>query len=303
MSKECRLWTKEEITFLEESWGYKSVKTIAKMLNRSENAVLIKKDKLGLGAFLENGDYITFKQLLGTLGYCETGSWIEKSWIENRGFSIKYKRVNKNRFKVVNLNDFWKWAEKNQSFLDFSKFERYALGKEPKWVEAKRQRDIINNANYKKSKWTQSEDERLIFLVNQYKYTYQEISKMMQRTENAIGHRLAELNIKARPIKKDSHLTKWTKKETEELKRLIKDGYDFETMQNVLINKSVRSIRSKIYRMYGTERLDKVRNNIDNLKENNYSCRKKWTDEERQVIEDMLWEGWSYKDIQKKFTA
>ena len=50
--------------------------------------------------------------------------------------------------------------------------------------------------------------------------------------------------------------------------------------------------------MYGTERLDKVRHNINDVQEKSSSGRK-WTDEERQIIEDMIWEGWSYKDIQK----
>lgn len=39
-----------------------------------------------------------------------------------------------NTFKIIYLDEFWKWAEKNRSFLDFSKMEPLALGKEPGWV-------------------------------------------------------------------------------------------------------------------------------------------------------------------------
>lgn len=293
-----RSWTKQEEQFLIESWGTKSLSYIVNNLNRTKSSILNKKNKLKLGSFLESGDYVSFNQLREALGYSKS-SWIEKSWIENRNLPIKYKKVDEKRFKVINLDEFWIWAKKNQTFLDFSKFERYALGKEPDWVEPKRQRDIINSSKFKTSKWTKDEDERLIFLVNQHKYTYEEIAKILQRKENAIGIRLRELNIKVRPVAKIAHETTWTNEEIQELKELIKKGYDYETIQSKLQDKGVRTIRNKVSQMYGTESLDRVRDNVDNPKKIFYSSRKKWTDKEKQTLEDMLWEGWSYKDIQK----
>ena len=56
-----RLWTEEEVTYLRDNWGVTSIKTISRVLNRSERAISMKKYELNLGAFLENGDYITFK--------------------------------------------------------------------------------------------------------------------------------------------------------------------------------------------------------------------------------------------------
>ena len=54
-----RNWTKEEEEYLCEKWGTLSVQTIAKNLNRSENAVVVRKCRLGLGAFLESGEYVS----------------------------------------------------------------------------------------------------------------------------------------------------------------------------------------------------------------------------------------------------
>ena len=51
-------WSKEEEEFLTENWGNLSIKAIAKKLNRSENAIEVRKTRLGLGSFLENGEYI-----------------------------------------------------------------------------------------------------------------------------------------------------------------------------------------------------------------------------------------------------
>lgn len=53
-------WNKEEIEFLEDNWGYKSIPAIAKSLNRTISAVKAKAVKLGLGDHLDSGKYITF---------------------------------------------------------------------------------------------------------------------------------------------------------------------------------------------------------------------------------------------------
>ena len=63
-----RTWTKEEINYLRDKYGQTPIKQIAKNLNRTPSAIRNKVTKLGLGSFLENGDYITFNQLKIVLG-------------------------------------------------------------------------------------------------------------------------------------------------------------------------------------------------------------------------------------------
>lgn len=104
-------WTQDEEDYLEDSWGTVSLKTIARNLGRSEGAIKIKKGKLGLGAFLDGGEYITFNQLSIALGRNTADNYMLISWVKNRDFPLKYKRVNENRFRVVYLDDFWKWAQ------------------------------------------------------------------------------------------------------------------------------------------------------------------------------------------------
>lgn len=69
------------------------------------------------------GDYVTLNQLV--TAFNRTGSYSYKmiSWVENRGLPVHNKRVQQNTFRVVYLKEFWTWAEKNRSFLDFSKLE------------------------------------------------------------------------------------------------------------------------------------------------------------------------------------
>lgn len=289
-------WTEEEVTYLRDNWGMKSIKTISRVLNRSEKAISMKRHNLNLGAFLENGDYITFNQLLKIVGY-STNTNIKNSWIR-RGLPLMNKKVNNNSFKVINIDKFWKWAELNQAFLDFSRFTRFSLGAEPGWVEPKRQRDIINDIN-KKKKWTKDEDEKLIFLVKQYKYGYTEIAHRLNRSEPSVGNRLKQLDIKYRPVTQEK-ISRWTDEEIKKLISLIQEGYDYKTIQNKFItNKTVYAIRNKLYRMYGTEDLDKIKNKIGETQEFKISSNKKWTDKEKQILEDMIREDCSIKEIQK----
>ncbi len=143
-------WKEEEIQYLCDNWGSKSIGTMKRRLNRSKSAILNKATRLKLGAFLEASEYITWRQLLNTIGVAD-GGYKSISWVKNRDFPVKTKRMDKNAYKIVYIEDFWKWAEKNQDLLDFSKFEEHSLGKEPPWAKGKRKRDFEKNTRYIKN--------------------------------------------------------------------------------------------------------------------------------------------------------
>ena len=253
-----RNWTKQEEEYLVENWGTLSVRTIAKNLNRSENAVVARKYRLGLGSFLESGEYITWNQLQIALCGNQTGSGYKMiSWVRNRDFPIHTKRVNKNSFKVVYLDEWWKWAEKNRDLLDFSKFGENLLGEEPQWVKEKRKHDVKKTQKYIMTPWTKTEDDKLRFLVAKQKYNYDELSKMLRRTNGAIQRRLCDLGVKERPVKVDNH-TRWTDEDFCRLGELIKSGYGYDLIAEE-IGKSSKACRGRVYQMYLTENLDKVR--------------------------------------------
>lgn len=255
-------WTKKEEEYLAENWGTLSVPTIAKNLGRSENAIVVRKCKLGLGAFLDNGDYVTWNQLMGAIGYGTVDNYKMTSWVKNRDFPLHTKRVNNNTFKVVHLKEWWIWAEKNKDLLDFSRFEANSLGEEPAWVKNKRSHDYEKNRKYIKTPWTQAEDDNLRRLVAKQKYTYDDLSKMLRRTNGAIQRRVCDLGIKDRPVKADNH-TLWSKEEYHRLGELIKAGYGYDLIAEQ-IGKSSKACRGRVYQMYLTENLDKVREIIGN---------------------------------------
>lgn len=86
------------------------------------------------------------------------------SWIKNKQFPVKYKTRLNFKIKIVYLVDFWKWALKNRTLIDWSKVEKNILGPEPDWVHDQRKVNHLTNLKIKTTSWTTTEDNR--FLLN-----------------------------------------------------------------------------------------------------------------------------------------
>lgn len=252
----ARNWTEKEIEYLMDSWGAVSMVTIAKNLGRSVEAVKLKAGRLGLGRFLDAGEYVTLNRLMSVMrGMSKSNngySYTIRQWID-KGLPVKRKKVNNCSFRVVYLRDWWDWAEENSTLIDFSKMEPLALGEEPAWVKEQRKADIEKRIQFKTSPWTKAEDKLLIDLLNSYRYTYRELSIRLKRTEGAIKRRVLDLGIKARPLKMPNH-TPWTEAETQKLIELYRKGYTPPTMANY-IARSSQAISGKIERLIKEGRL------------------------------------------------
>lgn len=207
------------------------------------------------------GGYVTLNQLLATVTGRERGNTYQrKSWVENRGLPVHRKKVNRCSFSVVYLEEFWEWAERNRSFLDFSKMEPLALGWEPSWVAEQRKKDYRACAIQRKDPWTADEDSRLKMLLSQHKYTWAELAEMLHRTTGAIQHRCRDLGIKNRPVKADNHgkSAVWNERDYAILADGIRHGDSYMAIGQAL-GKSEKAVRGKVYTVYLTENADKVR--------------------------------------------
>lgn len=253
-----RKWTKEDEAYLSDNWGHVSVPGLCEKLNRSKSAILIRVQRLGLPPFLDSGEYITLNQLIQAVTGSETSySYKMKSWVENRGLPVHNKRNSQCTFRVVYIDEFWKWAEKNKGFLDFSKMEPLILGKEPDWVAEQRRQDYKSNANYRKDPWTSDEDNRLKDLLKQFKYGYAELSRMLGRSAGAIQRRICDLGLKERPLKADTNST-WEEHHFQTLADMIRLGYSYGAIGEA-IGKSEKAVRGRVFDFYRTENADKVR--------------------------------------------
>lgn len=250
-----RCWTDEELKYLDENWGYTSLKSMSAHLDRTIIAITDKARRLGYPEYTHSGDYITFNQLRIHLGLGKVSR--SRSWIATRNLPVHYKQLKRRRIAVVYIDEWWEWAEKNQDVLDLSKLEPLILGKEPKWVEAKRLNDKIRNATIRTGLFTPDEDARLIGMLKTYRYTISQIAQALQRKEGAIKGRIATLGLKYRPVP-ESHHNKWTEEEVNLLHQMIAEQRDYLYMQEKLVNRNKTAIQSKISTIYGTGNLAKI---------------------------------------------
>lgn len=254
-----KTWTAEETDYLSENWGRVSIQQLCKTLGRTEASVITRKQKLGLGAFLDSGEYISLNQLLIAVVGGNSGSgYVQTSWVKNRGLPVRNKKVGEKRFRVVYLDEFWKWAEKNRSFIDFSKMEPLALGLEPEWVATQRKKDFTAFAIQRKDPWTSDDDSRLEMLLKQHKYGYAELSEMLLRSAGAIQRRCCDLGLKERPVKADNRSKEWTDADLQVVADGIRNGDSYMEISQKL-GRSEKALRSKIYFVYLTENADKIR--------------------------------------------
>lgn len=149
-----KYWTAKEIDFLKENIGKTKISVIAEKLDRSETAVILKMNRLGIGNTRDQTGLITIGELAKPLGVDRNTI---QGWIERHGLPVKKKvsRLTK-VFTFVDSESFWNWAKINQDKIDFSKIERNSIPPEPKWVEALR----FDNKNYHKKNyktWTTNE--------------------------------------------------------------------------------------------------------------------------------------------------
>lgn len=257
LCKKKPTWSEEEIDFLSESWGQQSIKRIAGKLKRSEKAVMLMASRLKLGAFLDAGDYITFNQLLKELGIGE--SYKITSWVKQKDFPIRRKKVVNSFFLIVKIDEFWKWAEEHIYLIDFSKLEENVLGEEPEWVKVKRKLDIRRKELINTKSWTKSEDNMLKNLLQKQCYTYYDMQIKLRRTAGAIGTRCVKLGLKDRPVKTENK--KWSVTEIKRIKKMIFEGYGYELI-SFEYKVSDKKVRGLIGRLFGTENLDKAREKI-----------------------------------------
>ena len=256
-----KAWSKEEEEYLDEKWGELSISTIAERLNRTPKAVRTKAVKMNLGGFLINGDYITFNTLIQTLGYY--GKYFDNKWIKEHNFPVRRKRVEKRAIKIVNIQEFWRWAYNNQEVFSFAKFVPNSLGKEPDWVQSKREADILRKHRKVRSSWTKEDDRYLLFLLDQYQYTITEIANRMSRTEFAVERRIAILNIMQRPVKAER--IKWDNEKKEILKDMILKSRSYEEIAEK-VGCSAKAAKNMAIRIFETSNQDKIRGKLKNEK-------------------------------------
>lgn len=188
-----RKWTQEELEYLHDKWGIKTIPQIAKAMGKSENAVKIKSVRIGLGCFKDSSEYLPALQVSKLLGidvHTVTNYWIPKC-------GLKFKWVNPQggrKFKYIKLSVLEKWLEAHPDNWDSRRVEMFALGFEPDWLKEKRKADQLLPSR-KAQKYTRQEDMQLIAFFKTGRYTYQEIGDMLCRSRESVERRISRLDV------------------------------------------------------------------------------------------------------------
>lgn len=216
----AKFWTNEEIDWLCNKWGTWSVEKIASRLKRTVTSVNRKASRLGLGGAYGNDGSITLCQLIKAV-YPNGGyRAIAKRMIQS-GLPIRYVKMRKQSVKVVSLDTFWKWAEKNKGVIDWSKLEENLLGAEPKWVAERRKIDFYNRISNRRKSWSITDEEYLRKLVESGKDIV-EIAKIMERGQEAVRRMCYLLYL---PPTKRVPQKRWSKADVEKALLMKSQGY------------------------------------------------------------------------------
>lgn len=187
-------WSDEEILFLQELWGSKTIPQIAKIMNRSENAIKVKSTRLGLGTFADSSEYMCARKwsdLLGIDCHAITDYWIAKLNLKHRRIAPRGGR----KFVYIKCTDMLEFLKSHPDIWDSRRVDLYALGTEPDWLSKKRKQDQASLPARKAQKWTENEDRQLISLFKTGRMTYRQIGERLGRSERAVEHRLSRLDV------------------------------------------------------------------------------------------------------------
>ena len=133
----AKRWNYKEICFLKDNWGDMQLVNIANKLNRTIDAVKIKAQRIGLKDQRLYMSEISLNQLVNIIGNSQL-RYIADT--EHLPF-IFYRKIVKDKIKVVDMDKFWGWLDKNRHAISLHNTDKYSFGYEPDWVEEKRQAD------------------------------------------------------------------------------------------------------------------------------------------------------------------
>lgn len=186
-------WTLEELDYIAEVWGEKTIPEIARHLGRSINAVKVKTNRLGYRGQKWSGEMMSARkvsELLGVDVHAVCDYWIPKC-----GLKGKSKRIGESgRCTIIKFSDLLEWLEAHQDLWDSRRLELYGLGMEYDWLKEKRKVDALRPSR-KFQKWTQEEDDRLRAMFKRGDMTYAQIGAVLNRSAASVGHRLTRTDI------------------------------------------------------------------------------------------------------------
>lgn len=213
-------WTMEEIEYLEDNWGFVTLETLVRNLQRTESGIFGQVRRLGLGkSQYAGGLFYTPNQLADILRKCHKEIY---QLCEIGEIKVRKKRLIKERAYQISLDSILEFLRDNPDKWDSRNVEEYAFGIEPDWMKEKRKKDLEIPKHHRR--WTREEENQLIRYAN-LGYEMKYIADIFGRTIHAIYRRTQELREQGR-LKPTKRMKYWDDKEINLMLQLEKEGLE-----------------------------------------------------------------------------
>lgn len=249
--RKSKHYTEEELMYLESNWGKISTRRIAKKLNRSEQAILTKGFRLGLGSLFDGKDYLIGSEITTILN-------IERKTlnrlINKESFPSKERYITgKKKCIATNYEEFIDWLKNNPNLWDSTKADTLSLrmmGLEENFLNRKIKEDEIR----KQRKTLTDKDIEKIIEYHKQCYKYSDIAELLNKDYSTVKWKIHTL-IKNGVLKvntKEGKLLRnvnrknygWTKYQDETLIKLFLEGKTLREISEV-VGKSLSATKSR----------------------------------------------------------
>lgn len=315
-------WSEEEINILTELSSKVYIRELAKILNRTEEAIISKANRMGL-------DYISLKKNYTD----EELQYIKDNWgviavtdmARNLGVSriMIQSQADKMNLPKLGNNPYKKWTEEEliklrrlSSKKSITELARYFNTTNDAIITVAHKNGIYLNDD--KIRWTEDDNENLRQLAKTLDLS--EIAIKMNRSTSAVRLQAERQNIKIMPNKKFIESSAWTEENTKELQMLVSEGKSLleicslmnkkdstvlkkarELNLNIKINKKSDWSEDEIVRLRELSKTKKMSELVKELNRtsssikamskklgiNVISDRKNWTEEEYRLLEKL----------------
>nr|DAV66952.1 MAG TPA: Pyocin activator protein PrtN [Caudoviricetes sp.] len=174
-------WTDREIRYLESKYLNQAVSITAKRLNRTERAVVKKALDIGLSKV---HDVLSVNKLAECFNVTHK---VVMKWINQYDLPCRKFKCSCCTKYMIDLENFWKWAEQHKDIINWSRYNCTTLALEPAWVRCEKfSYDRPNKGKY----WTDMEIKYAKSMLRRG-MSYREVAKELGRTQSGVAHKCA----------------------------------------------------------------------------------------------------------------
>lgn len=224
-----RRWTEAEEACLEQRWGTADPARIARSLGRTLGAVRVHAYRvMRLGPVSLATDRISARTLHRAIRGPGSNNLHPEEAFARLGLASRRVRNGGKTEYMIRQEDFWAWARGHMDYINLEHFTPGALGKEPEWMAA--QREKRRGLKAKWQPWTEAEKRALRGRV-EAGATIREAAALLGRSERSVEYQIKRMG-KLRAVTEPKR--PWSERERMRAAGLARAGYGTAEIARIL---------------------------------------------------------------------